>query len=42
MINALIGMIFMKILLGGYVNFENNYLLEWNNFGPEGTLSVGD
>ena len=42
MINALIGMTFMKMLIGGYVNNENNYLLEWGNFGPEGTLSLGD
>ena len=21
---------------------ENNYLLEWKNFGPEGVLSAGD
>ena len=42
LINAFIGMIFMKILIGGVVNTENSYLLEWKNFGPEGNLSVGD
>ena len=32
----------MKILLGGYVNQENAYLLKWSNFGWEGSLSTGD
>lgn len=35
-------MIFLKILLGGIVNCQNDYLIEWSNFGPDGTLSAGD
>ena len=41
-INSFIGMIFIKLLIGGYVNLEINYLIEWRNFGPSGSLSVGD
>lgn len=35
-------MIFLKILLGGIVNNQNNHLLVWDNFGPNGILSTGD
>jgi hypothetical protein len=41
-INALIGMVFIKILLGGIVNTENSHLVTWDNFGPYGILSAGD
>jgi hypothetical protein len=42
MINAFTNMIFIKILLSGYTNFENNYLMTGSNFGPNGNLSAGD
>jgi hypothetical protein len=35
-------MMYMKILLGGITNTQNNALLEWKNFGSEGVLSSGD
>lgn len=40
--NAFIGIILMKILLGGVTNAENSYLFEWKNFGADGNLSMGD
>lgn len=41
-INALIGMLYIKFLMGGIVNTQNTELLQWKNFGPYGVLSVGD
>lgn len=41
-VNTFIGTVFMKMLLGGITNAQNNNLLKWNNFGPNGTLSLGD
>jgi hypothetical protein len=38
----LITVIFIKILLGGIVNSENQYLVNTSNFGPDGALSIGD
>lgn len=41
-INAFLNMIFIKLMLGGFVNMENNYLMTWSNFGPKGNLPAGD
>jgi hypothetical protein len=41
-INCFVGMLFMKLLLAGIVNSQNNGLLVWGNFGPNGVLSAGD
>ena len=32
----------MKVMIGGMVNYENNYLITAENFGPEGNLSFSD
>lgn len=41
-INAIIGMFYLKILMGGIVNTQNADLLQAKNFGPNGILSAGD
>jgi len=41
-INAFLNMIFIKIILGSFVNLENNHLMNWSNFGPNGNLPAGD
>jgi hypothetical protein len=41
-INAFINMIFIKLLISGYTNWENSYLMTQSNFGPNGNLAAGD
>ena len=41
-VNAFIGLTFMKVMIGGMVNYENNDLLTADNFGANGNLSFGD
>ena len=38
-INAIIGMLFLKVLMGGIANTQNSDLFLWGNFGPKGALS---
>jgi len=41
-LNCIIGVVFLKFLMGSFLNSENNYLITSRNFGPTGALSAWD